>query len=148
MDVVLTFSPPPRFCDTFEFYVSPWVKEGTTREDDENTHICKISRGGVYVSSVIIPIVRSGGKNAREGDRARETFFLLFRRRVVGEKKRKGGSASIFSARQRDRASSSSPIGKEASAHSLSHAMDRDSCSYFCGGCERTAAEGRAMPME
>jgi len=31
---------------------------------------------------------------------------------------------------------------------SLSRAMDRDSRSYSCGGCERTAAEGRAMPME
>jgi len=39
---------------------------------------------------------------------------------------------------------------EEASSRSfsLSHAMDRDSRSYSCGGCERTAAEGRAMPME
>lgn len=39
-------------------------------------------------------------------------------------------------------------VGEEASSRSLSHAMDRDSRSYSCGGCERTAAEGRAMPME
>lgn len=108
MDVVLTFSPPPRFCDTFEFYVSPWVKEETTGEDDENTytyiHIytyIQISRDGVRISSVIIRIVRivvvERKKRVISCLTARARFFFSFPARVVGKKEKKTGERGFKS---------------------------------------------------
>jgi len=74
---------------------------------------------------------QSGGEIERRADKVSE--------RASERSQRATGRALARSFREETSSSSS---------RSLSRAMDRDSRSYSCGGCERTAAEGRAMPME
>ena len=71
------------------------MKEETTREDDENIYTyIQISRDGVRISSVIIPIVHIVVVERKKRVvipclTARARFFFSFPARVVGKKEKK-----------------------------------------------------------